>query len=117
MQDNYVDYDQTLRQSMKNIAKDAVSMKAYTDLHVAATQNGELSMKVKELMAVSIAIATRCEGCLTYHLRNALEEGATAKEVYEAADVAIMMGGGPAVVYAALLDEMLPQFQEALGNS
>ncbi len=112
MQENYVDYDKKLRQSMKKMAQNAASMKPYTELHIAAVNNGELSMKIKELMAMSIAIATRCEGCMTYHLRNALEEGATAKEVYEAADVAIMMGGGPAVVYAALLDEMLPQFQQ-----
>lgn len=46
---------------------------------------------------------------MLYHLRNALKAGATEQEVFEAANVAIMMGGGPTVVYSARLEEMVAQ--------
>ncbi|MEZ4728165.1 MAG: carboxymuconolactone decarboxylase family protein [Caldilineaceae bacterium] len=112
VQHDYGAYDQRLRQSMKELAGHTATLSAFTSLHVAAVNEGELSAKVKELMAVAIAIVLQCEGCIIYHLRNALEAGASEKEVYEAADVAILMGGGPAVVYAAQLKTMLAQMQE-----
>ncbi|MEZ4869129.1 MAG: carboxymuconolactone decarboxylase family protein [Caldilineaceae bacterium] len=62
-------------------------------------------------MALSIGIVLQCDGCMLYHLRNALKAGANAQEVYEAANVAIMMGGGPAVVYAAKVEAMLSQLE------
>lgn len=111
IQQDYVAYDQRQRQSMKELAGNAVTLSAFTSMQVAAAAEGELGTKVKELMAIAIAIAIQCEGCIVYHLRNALDAGASDKEVYEAADVAILMGGGPAVVYAAQLKPMLEQMQ------
>ena len=111
IQQDYVTYDRQQRQWMKELAGNAVTLSAFTSMQVAATAEGELGTKVKELMALAIAITIQCEGCIIYHLRNALEAGASDKEVYEAADVAILMGGGPAVVYAAQLKPMLAQMQ------
>lgn len=111
-QTDYVAYDQRQRQLMKELAGNAVTLSAFTSMQVAATAEGALGKKIKELMALAIAIAIQCQGCVTYHLRNALEAGASEKEIYEAADVAILMGGGPAVVYAAQLTPMLAQMQQ-----
>lgn len=111
IQQDYVAYDQRQRQLMKALAGNAVTLSAFTSMQVAAATEGELGTKIKELMALAISIVTQCEGCIVYHLRNALEAGASEKEVYEAADVAILMGGGPAVVYAAQLKPMLEQMQ------
>lgn len=111
IQQDYVAYDQRQRQLMKDLAGHATTLSAFTSLQVAATSEGELGTKIKELMALAISIVSQCEGCIIYHLRNALEAGASPKEVYEAADVAILMGGGPAVVYAAQLKLMLEQMQ------
>lgn len=108
---NYAEHEAELRKSFQGLANQAAAMKPYTSLHVAAVAEGELGVKVKELMALAIGIVKQCEGCMLYHLRNALKAGATAQEVYEAANVAIMMGGGPAVVYAARLEEMLAQLE------
>lgn len=112
MSDNYTEQEAQLRKSFKALADHAVTMSPYTSLHVAAVEEGALSTKIKELMALGIAIVKQCEGCMLYHLRNALKAGADQREIYEAADVAIMMGGGPAVVYAAKLNEMLPSLEE-----
>jgi AhpD family alkylhydroperoxidase len=73
--------------------------------------DGALTTSAKELIAVAISICDRCEPCIGYHLERALAAGASAEEAREAIGVAIMMGGGPAAVYAAkagaILDERL----------
>lgn len=75
-------------------------MKAFGALHRAAVADGELSSAVKELMAVAIGIVTRCDGCITLHMHDALRAGATREQVAEAIGVALLMGGGPASTYA-----------------
>jgi AhpD family alkylhydroperoxidase len=66
-----------------------------------ATKPGQLDAKTKELMALAIAIAMRCEGCIVYHVRAAAKHGATREQVAETIGVAVEMGGGPATVYGA----------------
>lgn len=75
-------------------------MGPYGQLAQAAGEAGELSSKTRELMAMAIGVVIRCEGCIAYHMRGAIRQGATEKEIAEALGVSIEMGGGPAVVYA-----------------
>lgn len=86
------------------------TMTPYSQLVKAASSEGALTSKVKELMALSISIAIRCEDCIVFHLRAALNHGASREEVTEAISVAIEMGGGPSVVYGgralAALEEL-----------
>jgi AhpD family alkylhydroperoxidase len=86
------------------------TMAPYSQLVKAASSEGALTSKVKELMAFSISIAIRCDDCILFHLRAALNHGASRDEVTDAISVAIEMGGGPSVVYGgralAALDEM-----------
>ncbi len=71
----------------------------FTALHKAAVAEGVLSAKVKELMALSIAVVKQCDGCIAYHAKAAARRGATPAEVAEALDVALLMDGGTASVY------------------
>jgi AhpD family alkylhydroperoxidase len=89
------------------------TMRGFDDLHRAAVADGALSLKHKELMALAIGIATRCEGCIAFHVRDALEAGASRPEIEEAIGVAIMMGGGPGVMYAADAFDALEQYETA----
>lgn len=75
------------------------TMKPYSQLVGAVSGDAALSGKVKELMALSISIAIRCEDCIVFHLRAALRHEASRDEVIEAISVAVEMGGGPSVVY------------------
>lgn len=88
------------------------TLRAFTALHDAALEDGELSRRDKELMALAIAIATSCEGCIAWHVAGALSAGASRAQVAEAIGVAIMMGGGPATYYGShaiqQLDEAAP---------
>ena len=49
---------------------------------------------------MAIAVASQCDGCIAFHVDHALEAGASAQEIQEALSVAVLMGGGPALVYA-----------------
>jgi AhpD family alkylhydroperoxidase len=71
----------------------------FGQLHQAAVADGALSAKVKELMALAVAVAKGCDGCIAYHAKAAARRGATAEEVAEALGVALLMDGGPASVY------------------
>jgi AhpD family alkylhydroperoxidase len=72
----------------------------FTALHQAAMAPGALPTKVKECMALAIAVADGCDGCIGYHARGAARAGATRAEVAEALSVALLMAGGPASVQA-----------------
>jgi AhpD family alkylhydroperoxidase len=68
-------------------------------MHDAAMADGALPRKVKELIALAIAVTRECDGCIASHGRGAAHFGATAEEVSEALSVALLMNGGPATVY------------------
>jgi AhpD family alkylhydroperoxidase len=91
-------------------------MKSYPvlELEEKTFNDGALNKKTKELMALSISIVTKCEPCMEWHLDQALQAGATDKEVYETIDVAIEMGGGPAGAYARFVLKALEYFKETM---
>jgi AhpD family alkylhydroperoxidase len=72
----------------------------FTDLHAAAVTDGTLPSRIKELIALAIAVTQQCDGCIAYHAQAAARRGASAQEVAEALGVALLMGGGPVSVYA-----------------
>lgn len=75
------------------------SAQAFFGLHEASLQAGAIDYKQKELMALAISIAIRCEGCIISHVESALKANATMEEISETVEVAIMMCGGPAFPY------------------
>ena len=90
-------------------------MKAFSALHHAAATPGALDFKTKELIALAIGVSLRCNGCIAFHTHDALEAGATREEVMEALGVAVLMGGGPSVIYATHVVEALEQFENGKG--
>jgi AhpD family alkylhydroperoxidase len=72
----------------------------FSALHQAAVAEGVLPARVKELMALAIAVVKECDGCIAYHAKAAARRGATADEVAETLGVALLMDGGPASVNA-----------------
>jgi AhpD family alkylhydroperoxidase len=85
-------------------------MSGFGMLHKEALADGTLSVKTKELIALAIAVAVRCDGCVAYHVHDALQAGATRPEILEALGVAVLMGGGPALMYSAEALDALEQF-------
>jgi len=76
-------------------------MKAFGDLGRAATAAGVLDKKTKELIALALSVAARCDPCIAFHTQALVKLGATRAEVDETLGVATYMGGGPSLMYAA----------------
>lgn len=75
-------------------------MQAFGALMAAtAGTEGALSVKVKELIALAIAITVRCDGCIAHHVKAVIKAGASREELVETIGVAQLMGGGPSTVY------------------
>ncbi len=91
-------------------------MDGFTRLHRAATTDGTLSQKHKELMALAISVVVRCDGCITFHVRDAIRAGASRDEVAETVGVAVLMGGGPAAMYGTEAMTAFDQFSAALAE-
>ncbi len=94
---------------LRRLIPDTVS--AFAGLSKAAQTAGLLDKKTKELLALAISVAIRCEGCVAYHARGARRTGAVRQEVAEALGVAIQMGGGPSMNYAADALRAFDQFE------
>jgi len=102
MQDNYLRKNDEVRASMAALGKELPGvMAAFGQLHGSASKDGALSAKIKELIALAIGITVRCNGCIAFHVHDALSAGASREEILETIGVAILMGGGPSVVYGA----------------
>lgn len=112
MSKDYPEMYEHLKSLMSQLGSEAPAvMRGFGSLHAASTSDGVLPTKTKELIALGIGIAVHCDGCIAYHVHDALRAGATRSEVVETIGVAMMMGGGPAVVYSCEALEAVGQFE------
>ena len=111
-----VSYPDRLRNVKKNSQTLAVAqpsvMETFEKLHQAAGATGALDRKTKELMALAISVTHGCDDCIAHHVHDAMEAGATREEFAEALGVAVLMGGGPGMIYASHAIEAVDQFFE-----
>ena len=87
-------------------------MKSFHTLSGAATKTGALDEKTKELIALATGVATRCPGCIGFHTKKLVKLGVTEQELIEMLDVAVYMGGGPSLMYAAEVLDAYKQFAQ-----
>jgi AhpD family alkylhydroperoxidase len=112
MSTNYREYLADLQKAAGKLGKELSGpMAGFAALHRSALADGALSRKTKELIALAVGIAARCGGCIAYHTHDALKAGATRPEVLETIGVALLMGGGPAMVYGCEALTALEQFE------
>ena len=78
----------------------------------AAKKDGALSEKTKEFIALGIAISTRCETCIAYHVKSLVRLETTREEFCEALEMISYMGGGPSISYSAKALEAFDQFSK-----
>ena len=112
MEKQYQSYYERLGELMNNLGEATPgTMAGFQEMHHGTIADGALSSKTKELIALAIAVTVRCDGCIAYHVHDALEAGATRDEIAETIGVAVLMGGGPSVVYGAEALDAVDQFQ------
>jgi AhpD family alkylhydroperoxidase len=76
-------------------------MKSFSELGRAATADGVMTAKSKELIALALSVAARCDPCIGFHMQTLVKLGATRQEIDETLAVTTYMGGGPSLMYAA----------------
>jgi AhpD family alkylhydroperoxidase len=107
---NYIEERQRLEKRLLEFGKEHPGpMTGFARLHKKAVEAGMLDTKVKELMALAISIVVGCDGCIAYHIYNAVKAGAARQELIETLGVALMMGGGPGSIYVAHAMEAIEQ--------
>jgi AhpD family alkylhydroperoxidase len=93
-------------------ALDSKVYDAFLRMEAATFADGALSKRTKELIAIGISVRIDCESCMQWHIEQAAAAGATMREVLEAVEVGIEMGGGPATVSArfalAVMERVFP---------
>ena len=99
---NWPELTRTLGSELRNLRGGAPEvMKAFSSLAQAALAQGALDPKTKELIAIGISVAVRCNDCIAFHVKAAADRGATREEVLETLGMAIYMGAGPSAMYAS----------------
>ncbi len=88
-------------------------MKGFSAIAQAALKANALDTKTKELIALAVGVATRCDDCIGFHVKAAVLQGASRAEILETLGMAIYMGAGPSVMYAAHAIEAFDQFKPA----
>jgi len=108
---NYVELYRDLEERLAQFGREMPGpMSGFARLHKKAVEDGALSAKVKEMMALAVSVAIGCEGCIAYHTHDAIQAGATRAELLETISVGVMMAGGPGTIYAAHALDAVEQF-------
>ena len=100
------DYDKYMKKAGEISTNEA---SAFGGMFQKLMKDGALTVKVKELIAMGIAVETRCAPCIYLHVKKCLEAGAAPNEIIEAAGVAIMMRGGPAYTQLPLVAKAIEE--------
>ena len=74
--------------------------KGFGELSRAVKDNGPLSVKEKEYIALGMSVVLRCEPCINFHVEALMKAGATREELGDVLAMAVQMGGGPGLMYA-----------------
>ena len=98
----YRDLTQTVSKNLSTLRRDLPDlMKGFNELAHASIRDGALDKKTKELIALALGVAGHCDACIGFHVQALVKLGVTLPELEEALGVAVYMGGGPSLMYAA----------------
>ena len=114
MEKSFIEITRRISANLKPLRKDLPeAMQAFSALAQNAMRPGALDKKTKELIALALGVAGHCDPCIGFHVEALINLSATRLEIEEALGVAVYMGGGPSLMYAAealaACDEFLAQ--------
>jgi len=98
----FPDITKGISNNIKKLRKDIPdTLSGFSALANAASRGGALDRKTKELVALALGVAAHCDGCIGFHAEALVKLGASRQEIEEVLGMAVYMGGGPALMYAA----------------
>jgi len=113
MNNDYQQLTGRLSRSISMLRKDKPDvMRGFSAIASAAMAEGALDRKTKELMALAIGVAGHCKGCIGFHMQSLVKLGVSKAEIEDTLSVAIYMGGGPSLMYAAEAMQAFDEFKE-----
>ncbi len=99
---DYIEATKTVSANLKKLGQDIPGvLQGFSAMSKAAKTDNALDMKTKELIALALGVAAHCDACIGFHMEELVGLGATKAEISEALGVAVFMGGGPSLMYAA----------------
>lgn len=111
MHKNYIEITKRISANTRILRKNIPeTMQGFSALAMHAGKDGALSKKTKELIALAIGVATRCDGCIGFHAEALVKLGCTREEFEEVLGMTVYMGGGPSLMYAADALDAFEQF-------
>lgn len=116
MSKSFVDITNDVSQGLAAMRKEVPdTMKGFSDLAKAAMADGAIDGLHKELIALAIGVASRCDACIGFHVKALIRLGVTREQLMETLSICTYMGGGPSLMYAAeavrAYDELLPRLK------
>lgn len=112
--DSYTDLTRKVSKNLSPLrSHNAELMQGFGALSSSALAAGVLDEKTKELIAMAISVANRCDACIGFHARTLVRLGATPEEYREMLGVAVYMGGGPSLMYASNALAAYEEFSQA----
>lgn len=112
--DNFRDLTQSVSARLATLRASTPEVtKSFNELGRAATSNGVLDRKTKELIALALSVAARCDPCIGFHMQTLVKLGVTRQEIDETLGVSTYMGGGPSLMYAASAIAAFDEFSHA----
>ena len=88
------------------------TMKGFKEFMGAVEKDGALDAKTKALISLSLAVKSQCHWCIAIHAKKSLGLGATKEQVLESAMMAVLMGGGPSLMYVKLVQDAIDEFSQ-----
>ena len=109
----YPEITRRISDDLKKLRKDIPdTLSGFSALANAALRGGALDKKTKELVALALGVAAHCDGCIGFHAEALVKLGASRQEVEEVLGMAVYMGGGPALMFAADAIAAFEQYAE-----
>ena len=110
----YKELTQNISGSLKTLTQDSPDlMKSFNQLSQTAMRDGVIDPKTKEMIALGIGVASRCDGCIGFHVKALVRLGATREELNEMLNMCVYLGGGPSLMYAANVLAAFDEFSAA----
>ena len=115
MSKSFVTLTRDVAQGMETLRHEIPeTMQAFNLLARSALQGGAIDELHKELIALAIGVASRCDACIGFHVKALIRLGVTRAQLMETLGICTYMGGGPTLMYAA---EAVRAYDELMARS
>ena len=108
--DRIEDVVRTRKQAHSYYLRKSKVYRSFLEMEENTYRDGALVRKYKELIAIGISVAVNCESCMEWHIKKALDGGASENEIIESIEVGFEMSGGPGTVSARFAMNVLEYY-------